>query len=370
VIRGALLMAAVTTGALAQPTSPRVLTTTLATSADSLVGGITARPLRNGGFLVYEAISGRVLVFDSVLKARPFDSSGTEYAILLAFRGDSSVVMDRAAVTSLIVVDPSGAPGRAVATPRELLSGRTSVVGFDNADRFVIRAPGPVFIALVPPEFEGDTILAGPDSLPILRSHFTTRKADTVAFYRPPRVRQLVTRTNGRGVGRPVINPAPGGDDVIVLSDGTIAIIRAQDYHIDWIAPDGRRSSTGKLPGVWTRLTDSMKGALLDSASAALAARGRGGVAQRFALPSEMVDSLAPFIMGQSRADSEGNLWIRVRGGAPGGATYDVLDGKGVVKDRVQFPGGTTLVGFGPGVALVTSPISRSAFRLMTIRVR
>jgi hypothetical protein len=348
----------------------RPLTNIVATSTDSLVGSIAVRPLRNGGFLVLENLSGRLQVFDSALKARPFDSSGTEYAALMPFRGDSSVLMERATVTSLIVIDPFGVPGRAVATPRALLTGRTSVVGFDNLERFVIRSPGPVFLSLVPPEFEGDTVLAGPDSLPILRANFTTRVTDTVAFYRAPRVRQLVTRTLGRGQGRPIINPASGGDDVLVLANGTIAIIRAQDYHVDWITADGRRSSTGRLPGAWMRLTDSIKTVLLDSASAVVAGRGRGGVVQRFAERSEMADSLPPFILGQSRADAASHLWIRVRGVAQGGATYDVLDRDGVIIDRVQLPSGTTLLGFGPAVALVSSPVSRSAFRLMTIKVR
>ena len=55
----------------------------------------------------------------------------------------------------------------------------------------------------------------------------------------------------------------------------------------------------------------------------------------------------------------EGHVWVQaasldsLRNG--GGTIYDVIDRNGRLVDRVQIPGGTQLVGFGIGVAFLTS---------------
>ena len=51
----------------------------------------------------------------------------------------------------------------------------------------------------------------------------------------------------------------PTPDDWAILSDGSLAIVRPNDYHIDWVYPDGRRVSTPKMPFDWRRLTDADK---------------------------------------------------------------------------------------------------------------
>ena len=47
----------------------------------------------------------------------------------------------------------------------------------------------------------------------------------------------------------------------------------------------------------------------------------------------------------------DGRLWVRTipTKPTPGGAIYDVIDGKGALVDRVQVPAGTTIAGFGKG---------------------
>jgi hypothetical protein len=56
----------------------------------------------------------------------------------------------------------------------------------------------------------------------------------------------------------------------VVITDGTGAFVRGSDYHIDWVPPDGTKSSSGKLPYEWQRLDEDGKFALLDSARKAM----------------------------------------------------------------------------------------------------
>ena len=54
------------------------------------------------------------------------------------------------------------------------------------------------------------------------------------------------------------------GDEWAMLSDGTIAMVRVHDYHIDWIDSYRSRRSTGKLPFDWRPITQEQKQFRLD----------------------------------------------------------------------------------------------------------
>jgi hypothetical protein len=181
-------------------------------------------------------------------------------------------------------------------------------------------------------------------------------------------------------------------DDWAVLADGSIAVVRGQDYHIDLIGANGTRSSSAKMPFDWQRMTDDDKIAVIDSARKAMenlraAATTAGATAPapsdggpmrvsmnasiggdgpsrtvttsagalppiNFVSPSELPDYRPAFTAGAAKADLDGNLWIRttsVRAGAIAGPIYDVVDHTGTLIDRVQVPSGRTIVGFGKG---------------------
>src|SRR5204863_1103164 len=84
-----------------------------------------------------------------------------------------------------------------------------------------------------------------------------------------------------------ITNPMPTVDDWAVLSDGSVALIRGRDYHIDWKRPDGSVASSPKISYDWQRLSDDDKVAVIDSAKKAIEAMratnarrdstGRGG---------------------------------------------------------------------------------------------
>jgi hypothetical protein len=318
---------------------------------------------------------------------------------------------------SMLVVDPAGKIARVMSVPRSqdagaLASAAFGGAGFDPAGRLVYRASpnfqfrgAPGGGPFTPPEM--------PDTAAIVRVDLATRAVDTVAFIKVPRPRMSVTRgDDGRVTMTSEINPLPLTDDWTVLPDGAIALVRGRDYHVDWVAPDGARTSSPKLPFDWQRLTDEDKIAFIDSVKAARArmaasgqamaggtpgapqmrvsvggpdgappARAQGGggppvVAGEprtmvfggpggpgggpggpmaanvtFVSPSELPDYKPPFLANSTRADGDGNLWIRTvpTKAVPGGPIYDVVNRKGELVERVQVPANRQVVGFGPG---------------------
>ena len=105
-----------------------------------------------------------------------------------------------------------------------------------------------------------------------MRFDLATRKLDTVTFFKTPKINLTITQApNGGGVRvQSTINPMPQGDDWTLLPDGTIAIVRNRDFHVDWLDANGKMTSTAKIPFEWERLTDEQKVAFVDSARTAI----------------------------------------------------------------------------------------------------
>lgn len=164
---------------------------------------------------------------------------------------------------------------------------------------------------------------AQPDSVPILRANFDTRKTDTVTFVRVPK-NEFSTQPTPEGGTRVItkLNPLPQADDWATLSDGTVAVVRVLDYHVDWYTPDGKHAASEKLPFDWKQLGDDDKAKIVDSLKAAAAvytkqmeaASANGNNAFRIAFEPVAADKLPdyypPIRAGSTHADADGNLWI------------------------------------------------------------
>jgi hypothetical protein len=349
--------------------------------------------------IVNDILGRRVVMFDSSLAtftviADTTSATASAYGPrpggLIAYRGDSTLFIDPASL-SMLLIDPSGKIARVMSAPRAndvafLVGGPFGTPGFDAQGRLVYRAPPRLnFVGAPPGAGRLPQIPPFPDSAALVRFDLATRKLDTVTWFKTPKVNLSVTQSPDGGIRvLPIVNPLPQGDDWAILPDGTIALVRGRDFHVDWVSPQGTTSSP-KIPFDWERLSDEAKVAFVDSAKIALEkARASGqfnfgglGPAPARATttvtpggsstvtttggpaaggqippltmvpPTELPDYKPAFVPGATRADADGNLWIRTSQNVDARPVYDVVNRKGELIDRVQLPQNRVLVGFG-----------------------
>ncbi len=258
----------------------RALPAPTATSTDSLGSIAAVRQLPNGNVLVNDQVRRRVVLMDSSLKvvgvvADSTSSTANAYGVraggLLAYRGDSTLFIDPASL-SMLVIDGAGKVVRVMAAPRPtdvqfLVGGPFGNPGFDSQGRLIYRSFGR-------PSFTRDASgNAGapqfPDSAALVRFDLTSRKLDTAVFFRIPKQNVTMSQDeNGRVRMSVTINPLPVVDDWAVLSDGTIAVVHGRDYRVEFIGADGARTMADKIPFEWQRLSEEDKVAFIDSTRA------------------------------------------------------------------------------------------------------
>jgi hypothetical protein len=372
------------------------------------------RQVAGGKVFVNDGRRRQIKLFDSTLTAATIvmDSTpgtSTSYGIygtaLIPYRGDSSLFSHWESQT-LLVLDARGQVARVSALPEpnarySLIDVKSSGAGVDDKGRLVyMNSPLTEMVRGIRDPVTGvsrSRVTQPADSLEILRADLDARRVDTIGRVMQPsggRLSVVPGTDGGRDLIKRTINPLTAVDEWAVLSDGTIAFVRGHDYHIDWIHPDGTRSSTAKLPFDWKRLTDDDKQKLVDSARtaevlsatrAALAraavsgstgnpdggagsgrgsARGGGDVGGppagggRGAMPydfvpvAEIADYYPAIRRGAAMPDLDGNLWILPTTSAQsknGELVYDVVNPKAGLFERVRMPAGRSIAGFGKG---------------------
>jgi hypothetical protein len=392
------------------------------TSTEALGSLAAVRQLPNGNVLVNDQAGRRVLLMDSSLAilgvvADSTSSTSSAYGPrpggLIAYRGDSTLFIDPASL-SMLVIDPAGKIARVMAAPRPndvafLTGGPFGNPAFDARGRLVYRSfasptppPRSANGAFTPPVF--------PDIAALVRFDLASRKLDTAGYVKVLKPNMTMSQDANGGIRmQSNMNPLPVVDEWAVTSDGAIAIVRGRDYRVDFIGADGVRTVGDKIPYEWQRLTDEDKIAFIDSTKAAMARLRAGGTAGGAAgdagagggpgaapmqmifmrprdgggpppgagggggqpqvaiagpppagggmqpptlvSPSELPDYKPVFGPGAVRADADGRVWVRTipTKPTPGGAVYEVIDRSGKLVDKVQVPAATTIVGFGAG---------------------
>ena len=365
-------------GALAQPSALAVhrIGAQIHTTTELLGMRIGVRPLSDGRVLVSDPQNSRLLLFDSTLEhattiADTTIATGRAWGKglvgLIPFVGDSSLARD-VLTKAYVVIDPAGKIARVIPAPaRGLVGGEQTLgeaVGYDRADHLLFRAPRPVFLSLLDPDFVGDTLMRGPDTIPILRRNLVTGALDTLALVRAQRTRQAVRRrAEGGASGRSAFNPVASADDWTVLDDGTVAVVKIADYHVDWIRPDRRVTSTGKIPATWVPISAAQKAAMIDTlrvrdsilAAERAESRPAGGTPSAVIEASDLPDFWPPFAAESTVPAPDGTVWVR-EGRVPsavGAPVYDVISHEGTLIDRVQVPGGATVVAVGRRTAFL-----------------
>lgn len=413
----------------------RQLGPVVATSLDQFGPMVVVRHLPTG-VLVNDPAGRRLLKLDTALAnpvvvADSTPATASAYSGrsggLIAYRADSSLFVDAQSL-SMLVIDPAGKVARVMSVPRSqdaMVLGNTPIGGatYDGAGRLVYRGfPMPRFEMRRGPGGEAGMPAPPqiPDSAAIVRVELASRQVDTVAWIRTPQVKLDIQRDSAGHVRvSPIMNPLPTVDEWAVLSNGTIAILRGRDYHVDFVRPDGTRDSSSKIPFDWQRLSDEDKTAFLDSLQAArerflasqpapeqpvassttstgpagerrvqtmvMAGPGPGVLAGgnplagmmmnrnvRFVRAEELPDYKPPFMAGGARADADGNLWVLTvpTKAIPGGPVYDVISARGELVDRVQIPKDRMIVGFGEGGIVYLAARDGNRTTLEKARVR
>lgn len=274
-VEGTPAPAARTVGPPVQP-----ITTASALSTEPL-GSITGvRELPDGRVLVNDGTRRRLVLMDTTLHtvrvvldslAEITNTYGTRPGALIPYRADSTLFVDPASY-AMLVLDPEGriARVRSVWRVQDLPSltgqGTTGWPGMDARGRVVYRVPARAAPPPVPPPSGVPYFPPDPDSAFVVAVDLATRRQDTLGVLRIPRSAMKVRQTGeGRFVFDQVLNPLPASDDWAVLPDGAVAFVRARDYRVEYLNPDGSRTSPPKLPFDWQRMTDEDKQRMTDS---------------------------------------------------------------------------------------------------------
>jgi hypothetical protein len=364
----------------------RTIAPSTAVSTDSVGPVLALRELSNGSVMVNDLASRRVLLFDAKLAtAKPvIDTIGgsgpgapakvVAWAnTLIPYAGDSTLYVDRA-TQSLLVLDPNGKSARVMSLPRpgDFVTigsgGEAGEPGFDSQGRLVYHG-----LPVRPrPKVDEERPWLPPipvqvDSAPIVRADLDTRKIDTLTALKlniSAPYKALEVDGDGNAIMRMYINPLGVDDPWALLSDGTVAVLSVQDYHINWVDPDGTRRSTPKMPFDWKRITEADRKRIIDSLTPRLeqinsqaprtmnTPNGPRSARQQFEFlpPEKFGDYEQPVQTGALKADRNARLWILPRtslSASGGGLLYDVVNRKGEIVERVQLPKNYVLAGFG-----------------------
>jgi len=257
----------------------RRISTASALSTEPLGAVTGVRVLADGRVLVNDGARRRLLLLDTTLAVRAVvldslteveNAYGTRPGTLIPYRGDSTLFVDPATY-AMLVLDPAGRIARVRSVPRAqdvtFLTNQNAfgVAGVDGAGRLVFRVNAQPARPVVRPPAGVPYIPSPPDSAFVVAIHFDTRKLDTLAAVRVPKQTIVVRQTSDGFNFNATVNPLPLVDDWAVLPDGSVAVVRGRDYRVEWLAPDGARSSSEKLPFPWVRLADEDKQHFVDS---------------------------------------------------------------------------------------------------------
>lgn len=346
------------------------------------------RSLPSGDVLVNDRVHRQLVLLDSGLRRIRIildsvvgraQSYGPMATRIVAALGDSTWFLDVASL-SIVVIDPAGRVQRTMAAPRtrDLPLAATFHSGVDSRGRWIYRS----FTASGLAQNTAARTIA--DSVPLVRVD-ESGAVDTVGRIRFMQSRDsIVTTRDGRRILQTTIVPLSRVDDFTVTADGSLAMVRGGDYHIDWLRSDGTTVSTPPMPYDWRRISPAEKQQIVDSIrrefrriAAGRGPRGRQNGPMPFetdvAGPEEIGDYYPPFNLGVVEADADGNIWVPPNTSLEARdhqIIYDVINTHGRIIRRVRLPKDRLAVGFARGgVVYMAAPRSTGGFRLERGRI-
>jgi hypothetical protein len=270
-------------------------------------------------------------------------SPGTLYAM----PGDSALLVDLGNMRGLVIA-PNGEVGRAVPFQRGEGLGALFVPRAVDGQGRIYGQPTISFRDGAPEQV---------DSMPIVRLDPTTDVLDSVAWMPSPRL-SLQTGGGARSGGVSVrmgTEPYQATDAWAVAPDGRVALVRAREYRVEWLAPGGRRTVGPTLPYEPVKIGKAERDEWVNRPTQTATMRVGGQGARTIAMPRPNADEVTwpeakPPFEGAVSIATTGEVWIRTsqRAGVTT-ALYDVVDARGQLVARIQLPEGRRLIGFGKG---------------------
>lgn len=348
----------------------------------SQVGAANVRELRNGRVIVADPRDKILQMIDlasgSSTKIGREGSGPAEFGLplrLFAAPGDTTLVFDPGN-SRYLVVAPDGKPVhtfRLESPPAANTGGGMRMGGMSIAR--AADAQGRLY-------HEGSGFAMGPDgpttsdSAPILRYDRARQKSDTIGMVKL--ARNNVQTSGGQGNMRVMIggsNPLAARDEWTVFPDGRVAIVRASDYHVDWVMPDGAQRSSAPIRYSPIRMTaadikeeEALRITARASQMSMTMTNDNGNQRSSVSMgapagappPPPITDwpeVKPPFRPNFQSvwARSNGELWVRrTEPAGAKGTLYDVINAQGAVTHQVRVPEGLTVVGMGNGTVYTT----------------
>ena len=327
----------------------------------SEIGAI--RELRDGRVIVVDSRELTVKLLDfragtATTIGRSGDGPG-EYrwpSRLYRLPGDSTLLWD-ASGGRMMIIGPDGKPGAFFDPNRaESDSGMARLRRFNlrasDGRRYLYGEAQPIRIGST-----GVAELA--DHHAIERLDISTRKRDTVAMW-PARKDANARLIAGVGVvTQPRMQPWAAWEHWVVSPNGGIAFVFHDPYRVDFVGNDGRIVQNKPIPYERVKVDDALKKQYREERERpVMAMTGRGGQSSMqmmkmpFREPTEWPEFLPPY-NGTSVFAPDGLLWIPRLTAAGRPTLYDIVNGRGVVVERVELPPRSKLIGFGTNTVYI-----------------
>lgn len=322
---------------------------------------VSVRELGDGRVLVVDAGERTLFLVDfakgSAQKVGREGSGPLEYRMpmMLLPRADSTYVLD-AMLRRFLILDRAGAPvkTRMIVETQSLdpsvMLRATTIRAIDAQGRWYSQVmPFSLDTAGGAMRFGGAGFL--------VRWTAESPKADTLAKVTTPTQSTKFSGNPSAGIKLVVpINPPEIIDAWDVLPNGTVAVARGADYHVDYFSPAGKMTAGPKVPHTAVPITASDQARIRKDTRTAFEQNLKRGLAMAGgAAPKMTFDIEDPKVWPKNfppfsnvRAAPDGRLWIAPPSRAQGLPSFwDVLGPDGGLVMRVKFPPRVSLVGFG-----------------------
>ncbi len=192
-----------------------------------------------------------------------------------------------------------------------------------------------------------------------------------LAGLRPPALASAGSGGPGQGMVSMRPMPLAHQDDWAVASDGSVAVVRAEPYRVEWLRPDGSVAVGPPVHYEPVPVSTAEKERWLEAVSAGITmmisvsggatdvqvGRGRSGMVPASAQGGlddyEWPALLPPFRSGGARVDDVGRLWVERYSQVGDPVVYDIFNEHGERISRARLPRDRRIIGFGDGVAFV-----------------